>query len=102
MFSALNDQGEICDICLWQNDLVDLQAMFEPMGPNKVSLETAQRNFVALGAIDQHFVDKVRHPSEKDVRDSKWRPLDRNRDKPRAIDPDSSDLEDCYYWYWNE
>lgn len=101
MFSTLNDQSEICEICFWQTDLVDLQSMYQPMGPNHVSLEDAQKNFSAIGAIEQRFVDKVRQPNEKDVRDPKWRLLDRTKDKPHQINANSEHLEDLYYWYWN-
>ncbi len=109
MFSALNEQSEICLICGWQNDLVDLQEMYRPMGSNRVSLEDAQKNFIEIGATEPRFVTEerfikrpfARKPTSSDMRDQKWRPLDRGRDKPRKIDPDSNNLEDLYYWYWD-
>ncbi len=110
MFSALNEQSEICQICGWHNDLVDLQEMYRPVGPNHVSLEDAQKNFVQIGATEPRFVNEekfikhpfVRKPTAEDVRDPKWRPLDRNKDKPREIgDPFGKKLEELYYWYWN-
>jgi endogenous inhibitor of DNA gyrase (YacG/DUF329 family) len=101
VFSELDAQDEICPICSWQNDLVDLETMYEAMGPNKVSLEEAQQSFAKRGAVEDRFVTKVRPPMRNDLRDSKWRPLDRNKDTPRKINADSKKLADLYYWYWN-
>lgn len=100
VFSELDNQAEICPICGWQNDLIDLQEMYQPMGPNKVSLEVAQRSFATIGAVEQRFVDKVRKPNEEDVRDLKWRPLDRTKDVFRPIAYDGKP-EETYYWHWN-
>src|SRR5262249_32149193 len=100
MFLSLNDQSEICGICFWQNDLLDLQAMYQPMGPNNVSLEEAQKNFASFRAIEERFVNQVRKPNENDIRDPQWRPLDRTKDQPRQIKDDSDNPKDLYYWYW--
>jgi hypothetical protein len=101
MFSALNAQDEICLICGWQNDLVDLQAMYQPMGPNKVSLEEAQKIFAEKGPRKSRFRSLQPPPLETFKRDPKWRPLDRTKDTPQQIDPDATNPEDIYYWYWH-
>lgn len=101
MFSMMNDQGEICLICGWQNDLVDLEEMYRPMGPNHVSLEDAQKSFEKIGVIESRFVGKYGASTKKFIRDPKWRPLDRSKDKPRKIDNSQGiNLAEQYYWYW--
>jgi Cysteine-rich CPCC len=101
MFSALNEQSEICLICGWQNDLVDLQEMYHPMGPNDVSLEEAQKNFKEIGAKAPKSLGHVRPPTKEDMRDPKWRPLDRAKDTRREINTNSQTPEEIYYWHWN-
>jgi hypothetical protein len=44
---------DICEICYWQDDPVDYAHPDEPWGPNRVSLKQAQRNFLALGAVEE-------------------------------------------------
>jgi hypothetical protein len=102
VFSEFNAQEEICPICFWQNDLTDLETMYEPVGPNNVSLEEAQQNFAKFGAVEERFAPKVRRPDETDIRAPKWRPLDRRKDTPRKINADSAKHEELYYWYWTK
>ncbi len=99
VFTALNEQSEICPICGWQNDVLDLQELYEPAGPNKVSLEQAQINFVRIGAKSATSLSSVRRPNDCDYRDPNWRPVDKTKDKPKAIDVNSEHFEDLYYWY---
>lgn len=90
---------DICPICFWQDDSIDLEAMYEPMGPNHVSLEQAQKNYQKFGASEKHFVGNVHRPKDEE-KDLKWRMLDRKKDTPREINPYSNNIEDIYYWYW--
>jgi hypothetical protein len=92
---------EICKICFWQDDNIDLEKMYKAWGSNKVSLEEGQKNFERIGAVEERFVDQVCPVSSKDIRESKWRMLDRSKDIPREIDPSKTDFKDLYYWYWN-
>jgi len=100
MFSAPDSESEICAICNWHNDILDLEKMYEPVGPNHVSLEQAQKNFFEFGAVEVRFKNLVRHPLNNDIRDSKWRPLDRAKDKPGKIYFDKRNLDKIYYWRW--
>lgn len=49
-------------------------------GANKVSLIEAQRNYQDFGACDQHGRRYVRPPTEDELLDPAWRPIDLTRD----------------------
>lgn len=65
---------DICEICFWEDDGVQL---FDPScagGANHPSLMEAQRNFQQFGACSEREKDSGREPTESDRRDPKWRP----------------------------
>lgn len=63
---------EICPICFWEDDCVQLQDPLYEGGANTVSLYDAQRNFEKYGACDSAFIHEVRKPNENDVRDTQY------------------------------
>jgi hypothetical protein len=82
-----------------------------PGSANRVSLEVAQRNFLAHGAAERAGVQTARGALEDEPRDADWRPLnpasDNIEEPSRGIDYSASyPLEDTtvlYYWrptYW--
>jgi hypothetical protein len=101
MFAEGPGSFEICDICFWQDDLIDLEEMYEPWGPNRVSLEDGQKNFADFGATEKRFLEHVRSVNTNDVKEPKWRMLDRSKDNPKDINPEATNFKDLYYWYWN-
>jgi hypothetical protein len=54
---------ELCPICFWEDDVVQLEDPDFEGGANRVSLRQAQRNFVAFGACEEWAVDHVRKPT---------------------------------------
>jgi Cysteine-rich CPCC len=58
----------ICPICFWEDD--------GETGSNQVYLRQGQRNFINFGACEQEWLSYVRSPTENDIRDSNWQPLD--------------------------
>lgn len=96
-FSEPPGSDAICPVCFWQDDLVDLEAMYEPMGPNKVSLEEAQINFRAFGASEKRHLANVRKPVATEQLDPAWRMLDRIRDIPKNLSAINQDAS-VYYW----
>jgi hypothetical protein len=72
---------EICPICYWEDD--DVQLAFPDLsgGANACSLIDSQQNFVHIGACEQRFKGDVRPPTGSDRLDPDWRPLDTNRDE---------------------
>src|SRR5262245_36043673 len=86
-----------CPICGWQDDIIDLEEMYEPMGPNRIFLFDAQRNFREFGAAEERLKESVRQPNQDDIRDPKWRPLNKDIDRPHAL----QNLRDSEIYYWN-
>lgn len=58
---------EICDVCFWQYDEVAQNMPNRIIGPNKVSLNTAKRNYKLYGAIEKHLMNMVRPPYEDEI-----------------------------------
>lgn len=100
VFEQSPGSDAICPICFWQDDLIDLEKMYEPVGPNKVSLEQAQKNYKEFGASEKRFLQQVR-PVKDEEKDPHWRMLDRNKDMPKEIDSTAEDTKNQFYWNWN-
>jgi hypothetical protein len=95
---------DVCPICYWEDDISQLRFP-TTIGANKVSLLDAQRNFVSIGAVEEHFSTHVRRPTSEDRRDPSWRPLAPQKDiveipKPGKDYGDTypKDPKDLYYW----
>lgn len=95
---------EICPICFWEDDAVQLRWPDLDGGANSVSLRTAQRNFEALGACDASSRAHVRPPRVDEVVDAGWRvltdadPVERPPGLFRSSAVWPSDLTTLYWW----
>jgi hypothetical protein len=114
VFSQPAGSYQICPICNWEDDPVQLQHPDLAGGANTVSLIEAQRNVMTLGAVEARLRSDVRAPGPADIKDLTWRPWDFARDSlsPRAIqsgkdyfdaitpadDAVSKDQNALYYW----
>ena len=67
---------DICKVCFWEDDGVQLDNPDYEGGANRVSLRQAQRNFEKFGASELSFIKHVRLPRENEARDKGWKPLD--------------------------
>jgi hypothetical protein len=73
---------EICEICFWEDDELQLEyATTLAGGANRPTLHDAQRNFLKFGACEPEMVGNVRSPSPSDIRDPTWRLIDPLRDR---------------------
>ena len=65
-----------------------------------VSLADAQRNVVALGAIEERFAGDVRPPTEEEPLDPTWRPILASDpfEAPDDSAPWPEDATVLYYW----
>jgi hypothetical protein len=63
----------ICEVCFWEDDPVQLDEPDYEGGANRVSLKQGQRNFQEFGACNRDMVKNVRRPNLDEGRDDNWR-----------------------------
>ena len=111
VFQQQPGNHEVCPICLWEDDLAQLRFPLMPGSSNKVSLETAQLNFVECGTAERRNATNAHESTDGEQREEDWRPLDPQRDNieepQRGINYGNSyplrDTAVLYYWrstYW--
>ena len=81
VFSEAAGSYDICPICFWEDDLVQL--VFPDMGggANYFSLISSQSSFNLHRACEERFIENVRHPEITDIRDPLWRSLNPKKDR---------------------
>jgi hypothetical protein len=93
---------QICPICFWEDDPVQLRWPDCPRGANKPSLIEAQENYLAFGACERRALKHVRPPKDDEPPDPRWRPIDPGLDSFEPLDavpaawPD--DFTVLYWW----
>jgi hypothetical protein len=96
---------DICPICFWEDDPVQLRFPNFAGGANKPSLMEAQRNFAEFGACEIRHLQHVRPPTAEDIRDPDWRPVDPLCDLFKALDhgdgTDDWPAEHTRLYYWS-
>ncbi len=108
VFSSIGDY-EICPICFWEDDIVQLRFPSLAGGANEPSLIQAQQNFIEYGAMEKRFIDKVRKPEKDEIKDPKWRIvlhtdiIEKPIKEDEELIPYPNDSTRLYYWsenYW--
>jgi hypothetical protein len=90
--------SDICGICFWEDDLVQLRFPEMAGGANNPSLIEAQRNYAEVFACEQRLVRYVRPAVSADVREPGWRPID-SRDIENVVGSGwPTDLTTLYWW----
>ena len=97
---------EICHVCFWEDDQIQVLDPWFAGGANKPSLVEAQKNFARIGACDENGKTFVKGILPGDEKDPEWRPAteaDRGFvKKPRDIaEQEWSNLNAWYYWRSN-
>ncbi|WP_247235467.1 CPCC family cysteine-rich protein [Telluribacter sp. SYSU D00476] len=59
---------DICKICYWEDDPIQLEDPYYEGGANRVSLKKGQENFEEFGACEREMIKNVTRPSSKDIR----------------------------------
>ncbi len=98
---------DICPICFWEDDLVQLRWPDFGGGANRYSLIEAQQSFRLHGVSEMRLLRFVRPPSQGESREAGWRPVDAaldayERDGSRKADWPTV-ATDLYWWrpsYW--
>jgi hypothetical protein len=70
-----NGSYDICSVCFWEDDPIQLEDPDYEGGANPMSLRQAQQNFLEFGACDREMLRNVRPPAKDEERDENWRPL---------------------------
>lgn len=60
---------QICDVCYWEDDGIQLSNPNYHGGANAVSLKEAQQNFKLIGACEALFLKHVRKPVTEELPD---------------------------------
>ncbi|WP_439470958.1 CPCC family cysteine-rich protein [Brevundimonas sp.] len=78
---------EVCPVCWWEDDPVQMASPLLRGGANAVSLAEAQLYFISSGFSDPRFTARVRAPTEAEAPDPAWRPWESRRDLAGALPP---------------
>jgi hypothetical protein len=94
---------EICEVCFWEDDPVQLLDPWFAGGANRPNLADAQAAYAKIGAIEQRLLQHVRAALPTDARDPAWRPVSESDRsfvrKPRDLSDDEyRELVVWYYW----
>lgn len=101
---------EICSVCFWEDDNIQLRWPDWPGGANKPSLIEAQQIFQRIGACEERLLPHVRPATADEPLDPGWRPIDLDGDsfEPRDQEdraPWPIDLTVLYWWrstFWRK
>lgn len=66
---------EICQVCFWEDEPIQLDDPNYEGGANRVSLRQGQNNFIKFGACEKKMIKNVRQPTKEEQRDEDWKPL---------------------------
>ncbi|AKN31284.1 hydrolase [Clostridium carboxidivorans P7] len=67
-----NGNYDICEVCFWEDDPIQLKDSTYEGGANHVSLIQAQKNFLKFGACEQEMVVHVRKPKPEELIGIDW------------------------------
>ncbi|MEQ0557465.1 CPCC family cysteine-rich protein [Amycolatopsis sp. NEAU-NG30] len=102
MFADPPGNHEICRVCFWEDDNIQLRWPDRPGGANSLSLIDAQRAYAELGAMEHRFTGIVRMAAPDEPLDDGWRPVDLAVDDFEPMDvseaPWPADLTSLYWW----
>lgn len=94
----------ICPICYWEDDPVQIADPWCEGGANVPSLAQSQENFRTFGVMEQRFAEYVRKPMDDDRIDPAWRPVELSDKQfattPREIEQRCEKGESIPYEYW--
>ncbi len=105
VFDEAPGSDDICPVCFWQDDVVQLRWPDIGGGANRPSLIEAQGNVVRLGAVEERLVPFVRSATSTEPLDEEWRPFDVHADAVKEHIPGvdygmtyATDGTTYYYW----
>lgn len=63
-----NGSYDICEVCFWEDDPIQLEDPDYEGGANPMLLRQAQQNFLEFGACDREMLRNVRPPAKDEHR----------------------------------
>ncbi len=69
---------DLCPVCFWETDPIQLADPTYKGGANAPSLAEAQQNFILFGACEKDDVPKTRTPLANEIKDEKFQTFDEN------------------------
>jgi hypothetical protein len=73
---------DLCPVCFWETDPIQLADPLYKGGANQPSLAEAQQNFILFGACEKEDVPKTRMPLVDEVKDENFQTFDENTEGP--------------------
>ncbi len=67
-----NGTFDICPVCYWEDDIVQLDDPEYVGGANNISLNQARKNYRMFGACEENMVEHVRKPHKKELNGLDW------------------------------
>jgi len=102
-FGEAPGSDEICHICFWEDDFLQLVSPSVSGGANTVSLIEAQVNYFQFSACEIQMIKHVKEPNKEDIKDNKWFPLYQKKvilHDYRQL-KNSINKDEVYYWLYN-
>jgi hypothetical protein len=102
VFDEAPGSYDICEICYWEDDVIQLRWPDYAGGANSPSLIEAQLNFINLGAKEARLLPHVRPATPADARDPLWKAIDPLTDRIErdSLDPDPWPEDDTTLYWW--
>jgi hypothetical protein len=66
-YTLREESDDICQVCGWQEDIVQREDPNFVGGPNEVSLNQARENYILFGASEKRFICKGRKPFAEEL-----------------------------------
>ena len=67
-----NGNYDICPVCYWEDDPIQLKNPSRAGGANKVSLNQGRENYIAFGACEKEMIPHVRPAKEEEKTGIDW------------------------------
>jgi len=102
MFDEPPGSYDICDVCGWEDDEVQLRWPDVRGGANSPSLIDAQANFAEFGSSEERRLPSSRPPTPSDHRETGWRPIDLALDRfePRGTSEGEHPSDSTAFYWW--